>query len=81
MSSFALKNGYIAIVENELGESKNESIDRSYFVASQKPHSRNSYDKSVGFSKIYSNTKYYKSGYSKEINTQLKKMEKNMLST
>ena len=71
-------DGYICKIQRDNGETHQGYIERGYFIACQKPKTTKEFEKSVTYSKIYSNAKNLGCTYNDEVMIELKKMEKNL---
>lgn len=72
------KEGYVCIIDRSLGEIYEHYYLRGLFVVSQKPNSKEEYDKAVAYSRIYINVIHLKCIYSDEIMEELNKMINNI---
>jgi len=68
------KGNFACIISPQKYEPKEWTIERGYFVASQKPTNQKEYNLAVSYSNIFVNSKFTKSIYSNEVILQLNKM-------
>lgn len=68
-----INDGYFYILNRDIGESYERFIDRGEYIAQFKPINQTDLNKYINQSRIWSNMKYDKCVYSKEVENQIMK--------
>jgi hypothetical protein len=66
-----INDGYFYILNRDIGESYERFIDRGEYIAQFKPTNQTDLNKYINQSRIWSNMKYDKCVYSKEVENQI----------